>query len=52
MQNKLRRGPKLKPASEKKVPVKIWVKHKYEKEAQQLVNQVAKIFYDRDNARG
>ena len=52
MDKALKRGPKAKPASEKKIAVKIWVKSKYEKEAQQLVKQVAKIFYDRDNARG
>jgi hypothetical protein len=50
--NLKQRGPKPKPASEKKVSVNIWVKAKYAKEAQGLVNQVAKIFYDRDNARG
>ena len=33
MEKKIRRGPKLKPTSEKKVPVKIWVKQKYYKDA-------------------
>jgi hypothetical protein len=36
-----RRGPKLKPASEKKVSVKIWVKAKHEKEAQKRINYIA-----------
>ena len=49
MEKQLRRGPKLKPASEKKIAVKIWVKAKHEKEAQKLINEVAKIFYDKDN---
>jgi succinyl-CoA synthetase beta subunit len=48
----LKRGPKIKPVSEKKIPVKIWVKAKYEKEAQQLINKVAQIFYDRDASGG
>lgn len=47
-----RRGPKSKPELEKKIAVKIWVKKKHEKEAQRLVNEVASIFYSRDNARG
>lgn len=29
LKNKNKRGPKLKPESEKKVPVTLWVKKKY-----------------------
>ena len=32
-EKKIKRGPKPKPASEIKVPIKIWVKKKYAKQA-------------------
>jgi capsular polysaccharide biosynthesis protein len=47
MQKLQQRGPKPKPASEKKVSVNIWVKAKYAKEAQQMINNIAKVFNDR-----
>ena len=41
---KVKRGPKPKPASEIKVPIKIWVKKKYAKEVTIKVLQIEREY--------
>lgn len=41
---KVRRGPKEKPQSEKKVPVKIWVKQKHFKAAKKDADEIERKY--------
>ena len=49
MENQVRRGPKPKPATEKKVAVVFWVKQKFYYDAKKEANAIERKYHSKES---